>query len=80
VTLYSVGYGIAAACGTVTIPYFSAIPWICIAGISVVYPLNKIGLSMVFAPTEWIIKRNLQVEYNKMLDPEGNFSRITEDG
>ena len=78
ISLYSAGYGVAAACGAASIPYFSAIPWLCIAGVSALYPLNKIGLSLFFEPTEWILRRNLHMKYNKILD--GNFARITEDG
>ena len=78
VSLYSAGYGIAALCGAATIPYFSAIPWLCLAGVSAVYPLNRIGLALLFEPTEWMLRRSLKVEYNKILD--GNFARIEEDG
>jgi hypothetical protein len=78
VSLYSAGYGIAALCGAATIPYFSAIPWLCIAGVSVVYPLNRIGLGLLFEPTEWVLHRSLKVENNKMM--LGNFASIKEDG
>lgn len=78
ITLYSAGYGIAAACGAATTSYFSALPWLCIAGVSVIYPLNKIGLSLLFEPTEWLVRQTLKVEYNKILN--GNFGRILEDG
>jgi len=78
VSIYSAGYGLAAACGAATIPYFSTVPWLCIAGVSAIYPLNRIGLGLLFEPTEWALRRSLKVDYNKILD--GNFARIEEDG
>jgi hypothetical protein len=78
VTLYSIGYGIAALSGAASMSYFSLIPWLCIAGLSAVYPINKVGLSLFFEPAEWIIRKNLHIKYNKILN--GNFGRIKEDG
>mgnify|MGYP006103993313 CR=1 FL=1 len=60
IALYSSGYGIAALAGKATIPFFSAIPWMCIASISLIYPINKIGLAMLFAPVESILYRLLK--------------------
>ena len=73
ITLYSAGYGIAKLAGLSTINYLSALPWMCIAGISLVYPINKIGLSMLFEPTEYMLYRKLKIDVttNPMLN--GNF-------
>ena len=50
ILLYSIGYGIAKLACTPTFAYGDMIPWLCILGISVVYPLNSIGLAMFFEP------------------------------
>ena len=71
---YSVGYGIAALAGGATFSYFSAIPWLCIAGVSVVYPINKLGLTLLFAPIEAHLNRKLKIEENPVM--RGNFKPI----
>jgi len=73
VALYSAGYGVARIAGLASIPYFSATPWMCLAGISLVYPVNHIGLAMLFAPIEYMLWRKLKIDAttNPML--KGNF-------
>ena len=78
IILYSVGYGIASIFVDIPFTFFSAIPWLCIAGVSVIYPINRIGLGLLFEPTAWMLKRSLKIDYNKLF--EGNFARIDEDG
>ena len=77
ITAYSVGYGVAAVAGVATIPYFSAIPWLCIAGVSVIYPLNKIGLTLLFAPIESRLNSKLKIPVNPII--KGNFTPIEEE-
>ena len=71
VTLYSVGYGIAKVAGLVTFEYFAAIPWMCLAGVSLLYPVNHIGLSMLFGPADYILHKKLKIDHNPIL--QGNF-------
>ena len=78
VILYSIGYGITALFVDVSFPFFSLIPWLIIAGVSAIYPINRIGLVLLFEPASWMLRRSLKIDYNKLLD--GNFARIDEDG
>jgi hypothetical protein len=78
VTLYSVGYGFAALAGVATVPYFNMISWLAIASISAIYPINKIGCTMLIAPIDYIIWRKLRIDENKKF--KGNFGPIEEDG
>ena len=79
VALYSAGYGIAAAAGLASIEYFNAIPWMCLAGISLLYPLNRVGLAMLFGPIEYMLYRKLKIDVttNPML--KGNFLPIDQE-
>ena len=78
VTLYSVGYAVAKMLGANDFAYYDIVPWVIIGAISLIYPVNKIGLGMLFAPMEWMLRRNLWMDFNKNI--EGAFGPIEEDG
>ena len=78
ILLYSIGFGILSLSNVIQTSYFNYIPWICIGVISLIYPINHIGLFMLFEPFQWMLRRKLMIKYNKMF--EGNFKKIEEDG
>ena len=77
IVFYSIGYGLACLFISVTMPYFSAIPWLIIAGLSIVYPVNRIGLTMLFAPLEYRLNNKLKLPENPVM--KGNFKPIKDE-
>jgi hypothetical protein len=73
-----VGYGVAALAGADRVPYFNVISWLCIAGISAIYPINKIGCALLLGPIDYMLWRNLKLDDNPRF--KGNFGPIEEDG
>ena len=63
VTLYSIGFGLYKLFSftgyNATMKYFNMIPWIVIGIISALYPVNYIGLWLLFAPIEGLVNKKL---------------------
>ena len=63
VTLYSLGFAVLKLANLVNqfdfqMKYFSLVPWSVIGIISALYPVNYVGLWLLFAPVEaWIHKK-----------------------
>jgi hypothetical protein len=58
--------------------YFNYVPWFIISALSLMYPVNNIGLTLFFEPLFYIFWFLLKIDYNKT--HQGNFARIDEDG
>lgn len=66
---YSIGFGAAQLAGIKTGLFFAANPWIAIGVVSVVYPINRVPLWILFESVDAILTRKLRNDDRK---PEDN--------
>ena len=78
--LYSVGYGVCKALDLLKgTPFLNQHAALVLLGVSLIYPLNKIGLMITLKPIEAFFNYKLKVDPSKNFALRGNFAPVREE-